>query len=136
LSALTQLAPADIDAYAARLTPLLERIADREGGRYTAEIFLAFARRGDWQLWVASEGEAVTFICATEVVKYPTGLQVLIAQFAVGTGGRSRGASWQKPVLAWAKSVGCELAEGTFRKGWRRVLPGWRCGYVFLEREL
>jgi len=82
--------------------------------------------------------DATGEICAvagTRIVTYDTGLKAIDIKFGTG---RDRHL-WQHfmgDILRWGKSQGCALAEGSFRKGWRRVLPGWRHTHDSLEQVL
>ncbi len=96
---------------------------------------LHFARIGDWQIWIYTDDRGLAAVMGTEVIQYPTGLRSIVFLFCTG---RNR-KKWQHhmvDVLAWAKAVGCGLAQGPFRIGWRRVLSGWSHSHDFLERPL
>jgi hypothetical protein len=95
-----------------------------------------YAEKGAWQIWIALDDRGeVCAVGATRFIVYDTGLKSLFVIF--GTGRQRR--SWQgfmADFLAFGKEQGCTIAEGHFRKGWRRILPGWFHSHDFLEREL
>jgi hypothetical protein len=92
-----------------------------------------------WQIWIAvDEAGEVCAVAGTRLIAYDTGLKTLFIYF--GTGRRRD--IWQHfmaDMLEWAKAQGCTLAEGSFRRGWRRVFAAflpWRHTHDFLERVL
>jgi hypothetical protein len=132
---LIMLEPEQIDENAERLAPFLANVASRSHGRYSVANILDLARRGVWQLWLILDGAAIAFVGGTELVLYPAGLKVLAVRFGTGRGR----VVWQhhiETVLDWARAQGCTYSEGTFRKGWRKVLPGWTHTHDSLERAL
>lgn len=104
-------------------------------GRYEPRHVFDFGVRALWQIWLVVDDDRIVFVGATELVRYPTGLKALAWRFGVGDGRQN----WQHlmaGVLAWARSEGCKIAEGCFRKGWRRVFTDWRHTHEFIERDI
>ena len=135
MSQLAVLRPDQIDSFEDNIRPFVTSACLTCNGRWTADHILGFARKGIWQIWLVYDGDRIVFVGATEIVTFPTGLKSFAIRFGVGSGRKE----WQHHidrVLLWGKDLGCTIAEGNFRKGWRRVLPGWRHSHEFLEREL
>jgi hypothetical protein len=107
----------------------------KSSGRYTEPLIKEFAASGLWQIWFAVDDAGICAVAGTEMITYPTGLKVIAIRFGTG---RER-LKWQhfmEDVVAWGRSQGCTMAEGAFRRGWKRVLPGWHHGHDSLERAL
>lgn len=124
-----------VDAHWPDIEPWIVSACARSGGRYEAPHVRDFFLRGVWQLWLIHDAEGIAFVGATEVIRYPTGLQSLVIRIGTGRGMRS----WlhcMDEVLARAKTHGCTKAEGEFREGWARALTGWTKTHVVLERDL
>lgn len=126
----------EIDVVWPDLLTFILSACESSGDRYRAGDVLDFARRGIWQIWVIrNDQENVVFVGATEILDYPTGLRALAWRIGVGSGLED----WKHmmaDILAQAKEVGCTIAEGNFRVGWRRVLRDWKHTHEFLERDL
>lgn len=133
---LTLLPPQIITHLWPELEAFAESAAERSSGRYTAAHIREFGEKGLWQLWLVHKpGENAVALCGTELITYPTGLKSVAIRFCAGHGREE----WQhlvETILEQAKGQGCRLAEGAFRLGWRRVLPGWNHTHDYLERPL
>jgi hypothetical protein len=124
-----------VDGYWPDIESLIVAACARSGGRYEAHHVHDYFRRGVWQLWLIHDAEGIAFVGATEVIRYPTGLQSLLIR--IGTGRDMR--TWlhhMDEVLSRAKAHGCAKAEGEFREGLARALTGWTKTHVVLERDL
>lgn len=120
--------------YEIRLRPILERHG-KPHSRYSADDIFTLAKRDVLQLWLGVEGDQILYVGGTELTVYPSGLKSLLIKFVVG---RKRHL-WQHhldTVLKWGKLQGCTISEGVFRKGWKRILPGWTHSFDYLERPL
>lgn len=132
---LKRLTPDEVPIWDPHVWSFIESACARSHGRYAPQHIMEWARTGEWQIWVVLEGGAVSFVFGTEVILFPTGMKAIAFRF--GTGHNRE--HWQHridDVLAWGKAQGCDMAEGVFRKGWRRVLPGWNHTHKFLEKAL
>lgn len=107
----------------------------RSGGRFETQHVRDFFERGLWQLWLSYDQRDVCALCATEVRRYPTGLQTLVIHIGTGRGLQFMAACMDE-LLAAAKLNGCTKAEGEFRMGWRRALTGWTHTHDVLDRDL
>lgn len=125
-----------VDQYWPDLEPLVIAACARSGGRYEAQHVLGFWRNGTWQCWVIYDERGLAFVGATEVLRYPTGLKTLAIRMGTGRGMKLWKHLMEDVLADAAASAGCRKAEGQFRKGWRRVLPGWAHTHDVLERDL
>lgn len=136
MTLLIRLEPQQVAATWPRIERWVSAVAARSQGRITADLVKGYAERGKWQLWIALDNAGeVCAVGGTSIITYDTGLKSLFFHF--GTGRKRHG--WQHVVdemVAWGKSQGCNISEGKFRIGWRRVLPGWNHTHEFLERVL
>lgn len=133
---LVRLEPRAIAATWPRIEQDVVQACLRSHGRYSAPLVRKYAEQGLWQIWLAiNQAGEVCAVAGTRIVAYDTGLKALDIKF--GTGRQRK--IWQHfmaDLLAWGKEQGCTIAEGSFRKGWRRVLPGWSHTHDCLERSL
>lgn len=131
------LAPDEIAAWEGRLRPFIESVCAKSRGRYAPHHMLEWARKGEWQIWLVLDEGAISAVCATEIILFPTGMKGLAFRFCTGRG-RHRWQHRLADVEAWGKAQGCELAEGVMRIGWWRILRhfGWLFTHVFLEKSL
>jgi hypothetical protein len=132
---LIMLQPEQIAEHEERLQPFVANVASRSHGRYSVADIFDLARRGIWQIWLAIDGKEVAAVAGTELVLYPSGLKVLAIRFGTGKG-RERWQHYMDVLLQWGTAQGCTYSEGAFRKGWRKVLPGWMHTHDSLERSL
>lgn len=133
---LVRLEPSALAATWPKIEYAVSKAADRSHGRYTADLIRGYAQAGQWQIWIAVDDKGeICAIAGTRIAIYDTGLKAIDIKF--GTGRRRE--IWQHfiaDLLSWGKTQGCTLAEGSFRKGWRRVLPGWTHTHDSLQRDL
>lgn len=132
---LVRLTPQSLEATWPRISEMVAAACERSHGRYTAPLILGYAGDGRWQLWIAVDDRGICAVTGTEIVTYDTGLKVLAIRFGTGRE-REKWQHFMDEVLVWAKYQGCTLAEGSFRRGWKRVLPNWLHTHDTLERAL
>jgi hypothetical protein len=114
----------------ARCRPWIQAALDRCPIKsHTAEHVLETLERGEAQIWPSPNSCVVATIST-----YPTGLKT----FNVWLGG---GDLKELMVLCeqtqvYAKSIGCDLATITGRKGWLKAIPGTREAVTTLIKEL
>ncbi len=136
MTALSLLRPEEMGKWTARLQPFFESVCARSQGRYTTDGIFDRVLKGQWHIWIITEGAEIVFVGGTEIIRYhDTGLKSLVILFGTGKGRKA----WQhhmSTVLDWAVAAGCTFAEGKFRIGWGRVLPGWTHSHDVLERAL
>ena len=83
-----------------------------------------------YQLWLAGELAAIT-----EVRTYDTGLKTVAVLLAGGRAPAPWPEMWEE-IERQAKIAGCARAEMAGRRGWLRVLRGWRQTTIDMEKEL
>lgn len=135
MAILLRLTPETIPGTWPRIEPMIAGACERSNGRFTAPLILSLALRGPWQIWLAVTEAGIAAVAGTELVTYPTGLQVIAFRFCTG-GDRSNWQHLVEQIIAWGRDQGCARAEGTFRIGWRRALSGWTHRHDSLERDL
>lgn len=129
--------PSEIDALWPEIEDLVCEACARSSGRYTGAHAREFASQGRWQFWIVRDDEgSVCFIGGTEICDYPTGLRTLAWRFGTGHD-HEKWAHLMGAVLELAKKeCGCTMAEGAFRRGWKRVFTAWRHTHDVLEIDL
>ena len=111
----------------ARYGDLVERVLRRMGGPEAREVF-AKVERGDAQLFDAGGGVIVTQVLRER--------EELVCQIWMAAGELEPLLRRHDDVCAWARSIGCTKMRITGRRGWTRVLPGYRETAVVVERAL
>lgn len=104
-------------------------------GLWTAEAIRRRAESGEWQIWVLSENGALLAVCGSCIVLTDAGEKWAEILFCAGAGR----VLWQEKVSEfedWARAEGCTRVRSVFRKGWLRLLPGYRATNVFVEKDL
>lgn len=127
--------PAIIDDAWNRVEPFVREACDASHGRYASEHIYSWAKDREWQLWLVIDRESILSVAGTQIVDYPTGLKCLAVRFCIGSE-RERWQHFLEDILQWGRAQGCTHGEGTFRRGWSRVLKGWDHTHEHLERAL
>ncbi len=114
---------------------LLEPAIERDSGRMSAQDVLMQARQGLVKLWIATEEGHLIGITAARPVKYPAKKGLFIMFIA----GHER-EKWQERMMAvveeGARHIGCDIIEGIGRRGFGRILPGYRVAGFVYEKDL
>lgn len=116
-----------------RVAPLLKSAIDKTGisaWRPIADDILY----GDSLLWVCREGETILCAGATSLQKTDSGSVCVIT--ACGGSDMSRWVGLLEKVEIYAKAEGCRCIRIFGRRGWLRVLKGYRAPNIVLEKEL
>lgn len=117
--------------------PHIEHLAKRfesETQTMTADLIRARAEDGTAQLWGYQQGEEVKGIGVTEICEHHTGRFLRVMAIAGDL----------DPVLPeiaglverWARDMGCVAMEINGRRGWVRVLPGYKLRAYVIEKDL
>lgn len=133
---LERVTPELVDELWPRIEEWVSEACSRSSGRYASDHVRRFAKDRIWQLWLVTAGAEVIFVGATENLIYPTGLKTIAWRIGTGEGREFWQREMMEFVLRQAKDEGCEMAEGSFRPGWRRVFPDWKHTHEILERSL
>ena len=108
----------------------LERVLARPGmGGVTLRHVRAMVAEGLAQRWVAADGSVVV----TQLLHEPAGTVCLIY---LAEGALASLLELHERILAWATGQGCVKMRIMGRRGWQRVLPGYRAIATVMERDL
>lgn len=118
--------------------PYLERACARSGGRYSVEAIAEGLFERAFQLWAATELDGTPRgVMVTHIMRYPTGLQVAQILMVAGDGiGFANAQAIMGKVDAWARENDCREVEYLGRKGFLRMMKGWKPLAVAAYREL
>jgi hypothetical protein len=122
-----------VDAWWSELKPHLERF-ERETQRTDAETIRAQAKAGERQIWCLREHGLVTGVIVTEIYRTARGL-VCWLWHGVGTM-PEQSLEIYNDIEKWARSIGCVSIGINGRKGWLRVLPGFKQTAIVIEKDL
>jgi hypothetical protein len=101
--------------------PLLEKAVKLTSGRYTLETVWQDVESGNYQLFVAVDGEKIVGACTTRIAEYPTGIWLSIVHCGGNHLERWLGQGFEA-VKAWAHVNKCVGIEIQGRREWKRVL--------------
>ena len=90
--------------------------------------------RGGQLLWLAWNGEAIEAAATTQLTRI--GDRKVCTLTACAGEHRERWLPLFGTIEAYAKAEGCAVMRVFGRKGWSRVLDGYRVEHVVLEKEL
>lgn len=109
----------------------LERALEMGGGTHTVEDVVSQLDEGHAQLWLG-DGDAVI---VTQINDNP---QVKVLHFWLAAGELQQVVELSEQVLEWGRSVGCERATLSGRRGWVRALAdhGWSEQLTVMGREI
>ena len=132
--ALFTIMPEAIDEHWGLVGPLLEEF-ERETGTASAEEIKDQARNGLSQVWGLATPAGVRGVCVTRVHVTPRNrfCSIWVAQGSNVFGDLLR---VYDAIETWAQSVGCTAMHIHGRRGWKRILPGYREVAVVLEKSL
>lgn len=85
-------------------------------------------------LWVAWDGDKIMSAAVTELAKF--GDVKVCTIVACGGDGLNNFLPLIAGIEKYAKAEGCDISRIDGRKGWARVLPGYKIARVTLERRL
>jgi hypothetical protein len=114
--------------------PHLERFA-QETLLASPQDVLEDLRTGAKQLWLYEEGALVVGVIVTEIYETMKG-RVCCIWAACGTVGVHALKPTFDEIEAWARSIHCATVEVRGRKGWARILDGFKQTGVLLEKDL
>lgn len=87
------------------------------------------------QLWLFEDDGKVVLAVVTEIWKSAAG-QICTIKIAAGTCGHEVLRNMSEEIEIWARNEGCVGIEICGRKGWSRVLDGFKQTGVILEKDL
>ena len=114
------------------IEPFLKRILLKVDFYYTVEYIKESLLRAEMQLWTSLDGTQIKSICITQIQIHPKYKFLRIVLQA----GQLASVGHLKQIEQWGKSQGCTKVKLTGRRGWKRVLPGYKETLIKLEKEL
>lgn len=128
--------PQYVDTCWGKIQGFVEKAADYTYGRYTADNIYDMVKEGDYQLWIAFNGQ-IKGAVVTNIMTYPQ-RKLLSMQFCGGEELKE----WKDPMLSllrrFAKDTGCDGIESTARPGWAKIFQddGYSANWVTFELPL
>ena len=126
-----------IDTCWSKVEGFIGKAAEYTFGRFTASNIYDMVKDGDYQLWVAYDGEEFKGAVVTNILTYPQ-KKMLGMQFCGG----DELDTWKEPMLAllrmFARDLGCEAIESTGRPGWAKIFKndGYTATWVTYELSI
>ena len=126
-----------VDTCWGKVEGFIEKAAKYTYGRYTTGNIYDLVKEGDYQLWVAFDGETFKGAVVTNIITYPQ-RKLLGMQFCGG----EELSTWKDPMLnllkRFARDLGCEGIESTARPGWAKIFQndGFAAHWVTFELPL
>jgi hypothetical protein len=123
-----------VDTCWGKVEGFIEKAAKYTYGRYTTGNIYDLVKEGDYQLWVAFDGETFKGAVVTNIITYPQ-RKLLGMQFCGG----EELSIWKDPMLnllkRFARDLGCEGIESTARPGWAKIFQndGFKAHWVTFE---
>lgn len=117
--------------------PHLKRALQFADGEFTLEEARGSIADGRFQLWLAWDGaeRRATGAGVTEIFDYPRKRVCFLVLWA-SEAPRPRWLDGLQTVERWARENGCKAMRLLGRKGWGRVLDGYRPQYTVFVRSL
>lgn len=125
--------PARVQAIWPHVEPLIARAARRTGLSHSADI-AAETLQGRGLLWLACEGRTIRAAATTVLTRTDAALVCILT--ACGGEGMRGFLPLLDGIEAYARAEGCAALRLYGRKGWARVLDGYRARHVVLQKEL
>jgi hypothetical protein len=126
--------PETLDRYWPHALPHLKRFSEETLLLNTEKIYES-VKTNEKQLWMAERDGEVVLVVVTEVWTAENG-QICTIRIGSGTAGHELLRTMCDEIEAWARGIGCVGMEICGRKGWSRVLDGFRQTGVILEKDL
>lgn len=127
--------PASLTVYWPQIKPHIERFCDETRLVSVGEIMTDVMDRTK-QLWGVQAGEKTVGFLLTEISDRQKGRTMCVW----GAAGTAEDVEHLAPIYTtletWAREIGCTVVEVRGRKGWSRVLPGFKETGVLLEKVL
>lgn len=133
-SCFTGIRSADVHRVAPELMPLLREFEEQTCVAVAEEVIEQAKRRAS-QLWTYHDGEKLRCVVATTVNEGVRRKGCLV-WVCVGHEFLELATGVLSAIENWAQSIGCTHVEIVGRKGWGRVIEGYRRAAVVLEKRL
>ena len=125
--------PGDLMRYVRTVEPLLAPAIERGGDLAPVDVFREVIA-GNMQLWVIAQGGRVVGACVTKVAQRPRRKVVTVVY--VGGANMPEWLGLLSEIEGWARAIGAQCVQVVGRKGWKRVLEGYRADSVVLTKDL
>lgn len=129
------IAAKDATGLAPILEPLFGPVVARNAGRMTMADVVELIADERGKLWLAVDGGDVLGGLIAAPVQYSRRKALSVIYLA----GQHR-ERWQSPMMAvlegGARHIGCDLLEATGRRGFTRIIPGWKATGYSIEKDL
>ncbi len=125
--------PARVNDIWPRVAPLLQRATKRTGLSAFSEIEHNILN-GDELLWVAWDGSTIEAAASTSLQQTDAGKVCVIT--ACAGANMARWLPLIRGIEAYAKQEGCRCIRIFGRKGWLRVLQGYRQTHAVIDKRL
>lgn len=135
------ISPAELEQVFSLISQFIMQGIKKSDGRVDIDSFCRMVADGDWKLWgvyVKGDDDRPVFkgVVASELLEYPSGQMFATVPF---TGGFDAD-EWAIEVLTflegWATEAGAVRMEIFARKGWSKLLHGYKCKNLILEKKL
>ena len=126
-----------VDSCWGKIENFIAKAAEYTYGRFSTSNIYDMVKEGDYQLWIAFDGEGFKGAVVTNVVTYPQ-RKLLCMQFCGGEDLKD----WKDPMLAilrrFAKDIGCDGIESTARPVLAKIFQndGYAANWVTFELPL
>lgn len=127
--------PALIDTYWSTVEHLVERF-EHKTLLIAAETLKKQLKNAERQLWIAYADKRVLAIAVTYVYQTARGQICCIWAACGDLDEMSQVQRFESDIERWARDIGCSAMEIQGRRGWSRLLPGYKRTAIVLEKSL
>ena len=110
--------------------PHIKKAVEKSDGTYTAEEVKYGCLSGEYILWLVRSGKAAIILMVSE---YHNGKQCDILM--LGGDDMNEWLDELEEIEGWAKRAGCDRMILTGRKGWQKMLPGYKTKTVTMVKS-
>ena len=117
--------------------PLLAPAVERSHGMYSVDVIRQCVATGQMQLWFLEQAGTVTALAVTEIVRFATGIQVLMVPIVTGED-IDQILSFAPKLETVARNLNCQWVRSWARDGWVKKLKplGWTSDHRLVEKDL
>lgn len=125
-----------LDEFWDRVKERLETVINRSSGDHTLESVYQDIAKEDFQLWgfFTDDLSDCRMVTVTQLTKFSTGRIWCELVFCSGED-MEEWLPCLSMIEVWAQTNGCDGMRLIGRKGWAKVLPGYREAAVLLRKE-
>lgn len=126
----------DFERYWPSISSELDRVPHIWQRWYTKEALYQMALSGQFKVWGVGPVHQVRFVVFTQVIQYISGFKVLQGTLAFGNDVERCIPVFTASMEKMANDLGCKEFEIIGRRGWEKLLSGFKERNVILVREL